>query len=135
MPFVVDASIAAAWCFPDEDLSSADAALHRLADEDAVVPALWWFEVRNVLVVNERRGRIDAAGTAVFLADLGGLPIRIDRQPDSEIVLTLARQHALTAYAAAYLELARRMGGSLATLDRALAAAATAERIDVIGDP
>lgn len=135
MPFVVDASIVAAWCFPDEDRSAADTALHRLANEGAVVPALWWFEVRNVLVVNERRGRIDAAATAVFLADLGGLPIRIDREPDSEIVLTLARQHALTAYDAAYLELARRLGGSLATLDRALAAAATAERIDVIGRP
>ena len=133
MPFVVDASIAAAWCFPDEDRSAADAALHHLADEDAVVPALWWFEIRNILIVGERRGRIDGAGTAQFLADPGGLPIDVDTRPDSETLMALARKHGLTAYDAAYLELARRIGGSLATLDRALCAAAAAEGIDAVG--
>jgi predicted nucleic acid-binding protein len=135
MPFVVDASVTAVWCFPDEDHSAANAALHRFADDHAVVPALWWFEIRNILVVNERRGRIDTTATAEFLADLAGLPIRIDRRPDSELVLALARKHALTAYDAAYLELARRQGGPLATLDRALAAAARAERVDLIIAP
>lgn len=133
MPFVVDASIAAAWCFPDEDHSAANAALRRLVDEEGFVPALWWFEIRNILVVGERRGRIDAAGTAQFLADLRGLPIRVDSAPDSETVLALARKHNLTAYDAAYLELARRIGGSLATLDRALLAAAAAEGVDAVG--
>ena len=135
MPVVVDTSIAAAWCFPDEDRSAADATLHRLAGEDAVVPALWWFEIRNILIVGERRGRIDAAGTAQFLADLGCLPIDVDTTPDSETLMALARKHSLTAYDAAYLELARRIGGSLATLDRALSAAAAAEGIVVIGPP
>lgn len=133
MPVVADASIAAAWCFPDEDDPAADAALDRLATEGAVMPALWWFEIRNILVVNKRRGRIDAAGTAQFLADLGGRPARIDREPDSEIVMALARKHKLAAYHAAYLELARRLGATLATLDRALALAAAAEGILVIG--
>ena len=133
MPVVVDASIAAAWCFPDEDDPAADAALDRLATEGAVVPALWCFEIRNILVVNERRGRVDAAETAESLVDLRGLPVRIDREPDSEIVMALARKHKLTAFNAAYLELARRLGAVLATLDRALALAAAAEGIPVIG--
>ncbi len=132
MPFVIDASVAASWCFPDENDAQADAAIDRLASDETVVPALWWFEIRNVLVVSERRGRIDPAGTAAFLADLGRLPIRIDRHPDSELVLTLARKHRITAYDAAYLELALRLDAPLATLDRALASAAAAEGVTLI---
>ena len=132
MPFVIDASVAASWCFPDENEAHADAAIDRLESDEAVLPALWWFEIRNVLVVSERRGRIDPAGTAAFLADLGRLPIRIDRSPESELVLTLARKHRITAYDAAYLELALRLDAPLATLDRALASAATAEGVSLI---
>jgi predicted nucleic acid-binding protein len=135
MPFVVDASVAAGWCFPDEHDAQADAAIDRFASDPAVVPALWWFEIRNVLIVSERRGRIDAAGTAAFLADLGRLPIHIDSRPESEIVLTLARKHRLTAYDAAYLELALRLDAPLATLDRPLAIAAAAEGVDLIAGP
>ena len=90
------------------------------------MPLLWWFEVRNVLVINERRGRIDPPGSAAFLADLETLPISFDRQSDSATVLALAREHRLTVYDAAYLELARRLEAPLATLDRRLAAAARA---------
>ena len=133
MPFVLDASVTAGWCFPDEDQRTSDAALSRLAEDTAVVPTLWWFEVRNILVVNERRGRVDAAGTAEFLAELDRLPILMDRDPDSETVVALARKHGLTAYDAAYLELARRLAAPLATLDQALVAAAQRDGIDLIG--
>ena len=96
------------------------------------LPELWRFEIRNVLVVSDRRGRIDPADTAAFLADLGRLPIRIDRCPESELVLTLTRKHRITAYDAAYLELALRLDALLATLDRALASAAAAEGVTLI---
>lgn len=72
MALVVDASIVGCWCFPDEANPIADVAFDQLGATAAVVPALWCFEVRNLLLVNERRGRLDAAGTAEFLADLGG---------------------------------------------------------------
>ena len=132
MPLIIDASVAASWCFPDEQDATAKAAIDRLDADEAVVPALWWFEIRNILIVNERRGRIDPAGTTEFLADLGRLPILIDRHPDSEIVIAFARKHTLTAYDAAYLELAHRLGEPLATLDRALMVAATNEGVDLI---
>ncbi|TVR96231.1 MAG: PIN domain-containing protein [Rhodospirillales bacterium] len=135
MPFVVDASVTASWCFPDESHSAANSALRRLAEDDAVVPALWWFEVRNVLVVSERRGRIDAASSTEFISDLERLPIRIDRDPDSETILATARKHVFTVYDAAYLELARRLRAPIVTLDRALAAAARAEGVELIAGP
>jgi predicted nucleic acid-binding protein len=124
MPFVLDASTTAAWCFPDEDDPAADLAFDRIADEPAIVPALWWAEIRNILIVGERRGRIDAAETVRFLADLDRLPIETDRTPASDVVLSLARRHDLTVYDALYLELAIRHSASLATLDTHLAAAA-----------
>jgi predicted nucleic acid-binding protein len=110
----------------------ADIALDRLTVGGAVVPALWWFEVRNLLVMNERRRRIAPAGTAIFLADLQKLPIAIDRAPDSETVVELAREHGLTVYHAAYLELALRLALPLATLDRALADAAPAAGVELL---
>jgi len=135
MPFVVDASITATWCFADENNSATNGALLRLASDEAVVPVLWWFEIWNVLIVNECRGRIDSAGSAEFLADLAELPLRVDHRADSETVMALARKHTLTAYDAAYLELAHRVSGPLATLDRALAAAAQAEGLELITNP
>lgn len=134
MGLVVDTSIVGCWCFPDEISLIADAALAAVGEDEAIVPALWWFEVRNVLVMGERRGRMDPSGTAEFLADLAKLPVRVDRMPDSETVLALARMHGLTVYDAAYLELARRADAPLATLDRRLAAAARAAGVPLLGE-
>ena len=127
MPFVLDASIPACWAFQDEQDPTADAALVRIRTEEVVVPSLWWFEIRNILVVNERRKRITESDTGIFLRDLAGLRIRIDREPKESAVLRLARTHRLSIYDASYLELALREAIPLATLDGELAAAARAE--------
>ena len=132
MNFVLDASVAAAWFFPDEDDAAANAAAVRLADAAALVPALFWFEIRNLLLVGERRGRVLPLDTAGFLTDLDGLPIEVDRVPSSSDLLIIARAHALSVYDASYLELARRHAMPLATLDRRLAAAAIKEGLDLV---
>jgi predicted nucleic acid-binding protein len=134
MSFVLDASIAACWAFPDEQDPRADAALTRIRTEDAVVPSLWWFEVRNILVVNERRKRITESGTNSFLRELVRLRIRVDREPEEGVVLRLARAHLLSVYDASYLELALREAIPVATLDGKLAAAAIAEGTALIGE-
>ena len=125
MPFVLDASIALTWAFADEEHPHATLALSRLRTEEAHVPGLWWFEVRNSLVVNERRGRLAEADTSAFLRHLGRLAITLDRSPQEAAVLDLARRYRLTVYDAAYLELAQRAGLPLATLDTALQKAAS----------
>jgi predicted nucleic acid-binding protein len=133
MPFVVDASVTACWAFRDEDHPVADATLERLRTEDAMAPALWWFEVRNILVVNERRQRLGEADSAAFLRDLARLSVLLDRTPQESEVLRLARIHRLSVYDAAYLELAQRNGIALATLDAALVRAARAEAVALVG--
>jgi len=55
MPFVVDASVTACWLLPDESHLIAAAARERLLRDHALVPRIWWFEIRNILIVNERR--------------------------------------------------------------------------------
>ena len=129
MAFVLDASIAACWAFDDEDHPDASLAFDRMRDEEAVVPCLWWFEVRNILIVNERRRRITQAATASFLLNLSLLRLRVDRSPDENTVLRLARAHRLSVYDAAYLELAQREGLPLATLDADLRKAAASEGV------
>lgn len=129
MPFVVDASVAAAWALKDERAPLASACLDRSAEDFLTVPALFWFEVRNVLIINERRGRLTVAESADFLSLLSRLPIRVDQEPYSDAVLDLARRHRLTVYDAAYLELARRLGLTLATLDLRLIGAAASEAV------
>jgi predicted nucleic acid-binding protein len=134
MPFVVDASVAASWLMPDEGRPQALRAYVQLADDHALVPSLWWFESRNLFVMNERRGRITTEQTQEALALLSALPIEFDHEPVESDVLYFARHYRLTVYDAAYLELAQRKTLPLATFDRALATAARAEKVMLIGD-
>jgi predicted nucleic acid-binding protein len=133
MPFVLDASIVHAWAF-EENHPIADAVRERLKVDDAFAPRLWWFEVRNGLVMAERRGRTTQRHSTTFLRDLLLLAVAFDDTPDEMVTLSLARRHRLTVYDAAYLELALREAVPLATLDVALAAAARAENVPVLGD-
>jgi predicted nucleic acid-binding protein len=131
--FVLDASVSACWALDDEDDPIGDVALDRADTDGMVVPSLWWFEVRNLLVMAERRNRSTVGKTGSFLAQLRRLDLSIDRLPAEEDIFTLARRHRLTVYDSAYLELAVRRGLPLATLDKKLAAAAKSEGVALIG--
>ena len=129
---ILDASITGVWLFDDELDPRADVALTRLEDDVALVPQLWHVEVRSVLLVAERRGRIRAGEVDERLLWLGGLPIQTDAQPDLDTALSLARTHGLSFYDAVYLELDQRRQATLATLDAALGRAATAEGLILV---
>jgi predicted nucleic acid-binding protein len=124
--------MALAWCFEDEATPQADAILEQVRQGGAVVPALWHFEIGNVLLTAERRRRLTQERGTRMLAVLAALPIATDDTTSARItrdVVPLARQHGLTAYDAAYLELAIRTGGPLATRDAALLAAGKASGV------
>ena len=78
--FVLDASIALAWCFADEATPATDALLDRLADEEAAAPALWRLEVANALAMAERRGRLSVAGLTRSVSLLQRLAVSIDSE-------------------------------------------------------
>lgn len=129
---VVDASIAASWHFEDERSEGADVVLDSLIQDWALVPTLWWFEIRNVVMFGERRGRATNVQTAAFLNLLSQLPIRLDSIPDEARLFELSRKHRLTFYDASYLELAQREGIALATFDKELIIAARAESVPLV---
>ena len=132
MPFVLDASVTASWHFEDERSPLAEAVLNALSHETAVVPALWWFEIRNVLLLGEWRGRATDQQTTQFLGRLAVLRIEQAELPDEAGCMSLARRHGLSFYDAAYLALALGEGIALATLDARLAAAARAEGVALL---
>ncbi len=135
MSVVVDCSVFLAWCMADEDDPAAAETMRRVAEAGGVAPGIWWYELRNALLVNERRGRITPQQVSDTLADGAALGIEIDPDHDEATILGFARQHSLTVYDAAYLEVAFRRGLPLATLDRRLGGAAADNGITVIGGP
>jgi predicted nucleic acid-binding protein len=129
---VLDASVALSWCFKNEASTIGDRVLERLAGAAASVPAIWHLEIANVLALSERRGRITPANSTEFIALLETLVIVIDEETPSRAlgrVLDIARAERLTAYDAAYLELAMRLGVPLASKDGDMCDAA--ERLGV----
>ncbi len=134
--FVLDASVAMAWCFEDEATAATGAVLSRLSVETASVPAIWPIEVANVLAIAERRQRITVADSAAFIAKVENLAIHVDQETSSRAftrILDVAREERLTAYDAAYLELAMRLGVPLATKDGPLGEAARRLGVIVLG--
>ncbi|NKM24985.1 type II toxin-antitoxin system VapC family toxin [Rhizobium laguerreae] len=129
MPFVVDASVAAAWLLADEESRTAEEALSFLETEDALVPDLFWHEIRNILLTAERRKRISNEHVLACLMRLTSLPLRTVSSEDHLPILRLAGKYQLSASDAAYLALAVAENVSLATLDARLERAASAESL------
>ena len=135
MRYVLDASVAASWCFEDEFHPIAEiASALLLSSASAATPLIFWFELRNVLLAGMRRGRISQYLLTESLVRVARAPIKIEPLPEDEPILALAIRHRLTFYDATYLELAQRERIALATLDQALARAATAENVPLIGN-
>ena len=125
--FVIDNSIVMAWCFEDEATGYTDAVQELLIHNTAFVPAIWPLEVANVLMVAERKKRIDIAGSDHFVALLSQLPIRVEQTEPERVfhnILFLARKYQLSSYDASYVELAIRKGLPIASSDKAIVRAA-----------
>jgi predicted nucleic acid-binding protein len=134
--FVIDASSVLSWCFEDEGGPGVDALIDKVAAEGAAVPGVWSLEIANGLVTGERRDRIKPAESTAFVAMIEDLPIVADRSTGARALhetMSLAREHGLTAYDAAYLQLAMRLGLPLATGDRNLKSAAARAGVVLLG--
>jgi len=133
MSFVLDASIAAAWFLPDEKNDAADALMDELKSTIVFVPSLFWFEIRNLFLMAERRERLVIEEVSLLMKQLRRFPLRDFDTVNDDTVFDLARRNGLSAYDASYLALARQMQLPLATADRKLINAARQENIVVLG--
>jgi predicted nucleic acid-binding protein len=127
--------MALAWGLPDEGSDTADRFWGEVEDGARLdVPALWWYEIANALVVARRRDRLDEDTVRRLSSLFARLPLTTAAAPrgdDFETLRVVAWKHGLSAYDAAYLELARFLGAGLATLDENLATAADSQGIPV----
>jgi len=134
--FVLDASVVLTWCFPDENAAMAQHVADMFKQGDAAIaPSFWPHEVLNALLAGEKRKRISKELVGSFLDDLATLPIFLEQFPVTTVfdrVQQLSRAHGLTAYDAAYLDLARVSGLPLATLDEDLARACKKARVRLV---
>jgi len=122
--FVLDASVVLTWCFHDENSALAEKiALMFEQGNSAIAPPFWPHEVLNALLVGVKRNRISRELVDAFLTDLVALPVVLAHFPAEAVfdrIQSLSREHGLTAYDAAYLDLAHIRGVPLATLDKDL---------------
>ncbi len=124
---VADCSVAAAWLLEDEVSAETDALLDQASHYGALVPAIWFLEMANMLLNAARRKRVLPAKIPLKLRAISKLPVETDKLPPEDVyedIFLLAERHGLTVYDAAYLELAAREGLPLATRDAALRKAA-----------
>jgi predicted nucleic acid-binding protein len=115
---VIDCSAFLASVLPDENCPGQ--ILSQMRDTVWVAPAHWASEVGNSLLVCERRNRIKPGVADDILESLRDRPLELEPatlEPALRATLAIARQHKLTVYDAAYLELALRRKLPLATLD------------------
>jgi predicted nucleic acid-binding protein len=132
---VVDSSIALAWCFADKRTPFVVSVQGKVVVAGADVPGLWWLELVNGLLVNERRGRLTLEIRHRLVEQFRRLPIRVDEDTwrrARDDTMKLAERFRLTAYDAAYIELALRRELPLVTLDDAMLAAAASLGLDVL---
>jgi predicted nucleic acid-binding protein len=136
--FVLDASVALAWCFPGdptEDTPYSRRILAKLSTDDAVVPEIWAFEIANIIFVAcNKRKRINQRQIDEYLQRLKALPIRVEYADlwANVALESQARRWNLPAYDAAYIDLALRRKLPLATADDDLKRTAAAEGIEVL---
>jgi predicted nucleic acid-binding protein len=134
--FVLDVSACMPWCCEDETTQASEEMLEWAIDGAVLhVPSLWTWEILNAVGVVIKRGRISADRGQEFLEHLATLNFKIDRPPqiaDFPRLHSVATSHQLTAYDAAYLDLAKRLSLPLATRDADLRRAALAESVQIL---
>jgi len=127
---VVDASVVAGWLLEDESNAYTEHVAEQVqSGVRLLAPNLLLWEVSNLLLTAEKRGRLDGSLAGPLLAKLAVLPWEWDKPAHFSVMdetIELGRSRGLTAYDAAYLRLAQERSLPLATQDKALLAAARA---------
>jgi len=128
---IIDASMACNWQLDDEKNETANQILEEARTYRMRVPSIFWHEMRSILISSEKRGRTTKAEILQLLEELRALGIREQESSSDALILSLAFQHNLSAYDAAYLALAVQTNAILATNDRQLARAANTANVEL----
>lgn len=125
MAFVVDNSVVVAWFVPSQATAYSRRCSKRTRREAVSAPSLWETEFANVVLQLVKRGILARHQASTFFHHAARLPLDVDREAmPSRRLFDFGERHGISAYDAAYLELAERRGAPLATQDARLKRAA-----------
>lgn len=130
--FVLDNSVVTSWWLASQANEYADA-VHEASPTSAIhAPAIWPMEFANQLRRARLERRLTIAQLEAVIESVRALEIQVDATPsDPAALVQLALRHGLTAYDAAYLALALRLGLPIASTDAALMKAARATGVGI----
>ena len=129
MALVLDCSVIVSYLFEDERHPYSLAAQRYAMDVQAWVPSLFWYEIINVLLIRERKGKLQRKEALHYLALLEQGSLITVQDITHQMIFDLAHRYRLTSYDAAYLALAKQKRTKLATLDEGLKKAAISENL------
>ena len=137
MAYVFDSSFIGALIIPDEKNPTVDKMRKSIAEDDEIfAPHLLWYEVTNIFKNLIRRKRFTIDEVLLFYPKLAAIRLTYDHEAGidySKKLLRLCNDYNLSAYDAAYLELAERKNAVLCTLDEGLKSAAKKYGVRVLG--
>ena len=134
---VLDASIIVEWLAEPEPSISRNI-FEAMLGVPVLVPSHWPLEVSNALRPDLRNNKLSVAGLHGLIDRLDVFDIRVQAPLDVDEIgpmVQFAVTHDLTTYDAAYVQLALHHRATLATLDRAMRAAATRLNIPLLPAP
>jgi len=118
--FILDCSVYISWCLREETIKESSKVLKSIIKNEIIVPSLWAYEVTNVLTISVRRYKLTVAETHSLINDIKLLPIEFDTPTIEDIsnIFNIANEQKLSAYDAAYIELALRTNTPIASFDK-----------------
>jgi predicted nucleic acid-binding protein len=133
--YVIDASAMGPLIIADEANELIESLPEILSSDFALVPQHWHLEVANLGRMAIRRNRTTERLLADAFQMLSAFTVIRDSETDRMAwtkTLNLAAQYDLTAYDAAYLELAIRTGRTLVTHNNALKQVAARANVNIL---
>ena len=136
MNYVLDSSFGGAFIMPDERSQRITDFFETVSERSNLyVPALFWFEISNLLTSAIIRKRIGVSDIRQLLELLPQSEFNTDLSFGTEYansITALASGYGLSSYDAAYLELAIRKEAAIGTLDNNLLKACAKANIQTI---
>ena len=118
--FILDCSVYMSWCLNEDTIKASSKILNSITKKGIIVSSLWVYEVTNTLTVSVRRKKLTVADARGLINDIQLLPIEFDKPTTESMfgIFNIANEHKLSAYDAAYIELALRTNMQIASFDK-----------------